>query len=723
MSAPGGAQTESEADIPKERVADALTSQTPQKRNAGTAAADTPRKRVTVARTAGFCFGVQRAVDTVYRLSEGEHGPVYTYGPIIHNEDVVESLAKRGVRVITDIDEIDRIAEGTIVIRSHGIPKDTDDRLRATAEASGGRLRIEDATCPFVKKIHRIVREHSRNGERIIICGDSHHPEVQGIMGWCEGGATVISTAEEAQKAAENAARGSVKICIVAQTTFNHTKFKDFVDIFRKMGYNAEDSAISTICNATEERQTEARALARQCDAMLVIGSANSSNTRKLYEIAAQECKNTRYIQSAADLEKEPLPSFRYVGITAGASTPRNIIEEVHAIMDNENFEQLLEESFKTIRNGEVVEGVVIGVKEDEIALNIGYKSDGIIAKSEYSSQPVADLRTVVKEGDTLTAKVIKVNDGEGQVLLSRRKLNSERASAVLQEAFEQGTVLTAKVSQVVNGGLNVVVDDCRVFIPASLVSDIYEKDLTKFQDQEIEFRITEYNPKKRRIIGNRRDLIMERKKEKTEALLSQLQVGDVLDGTIRNVTDFGAFVDIGGVDGLLHVSEVSWGRNDNPKKLFKTGDTVTVFVKAINGEKISLSMKFADQNPWKDAEERFAPGTIVTGRVARMTAFGAFVEIAPGVDGLLHVSQISRKRVEKPADVLSVGQTIEAKIVDFKPEEKRISLSMKAIEAEEPEYDEPVAAEAAEAPVEEPVAEAPVEEPAAEEPKTDTEA
>ncbi|MBO4653824.1 MAG: bifunctional 4-hydroxy-3-methylbut-2-enyl diphosphate reductase/30S ribosomal protein S1 [Lachnospiraceae bacterium] len=683
------------------------------------------KRTVIVAKTAGFCFGVQRAVDTVYRLSEGEHAPVYTYGPIIHNEDVVASLAKRGVRVIETIDEIERITEGTIVIRSHGIPKELDDKLRAAAEASGGKLRIEDATCPFVKKIHRIVSEHSAGGESIIICGDANHPEVQGIMGWCGNKATVIATAEEARAAAEEAAREGRKICIVAQTTFNYIKFKDFVDIFRKMGYNAEDSAISTICNATEERQTEARLLARQCDAMLVIGSANSSNTRKLYEIAAQECKNTRYIQSAADLEKEPLPSFRYVGITAGASTPRNIIEEVHEIMDNENFEQLLEESFKTIRNGEVVEGTVIGVKEDEIALNIGYKADGIITKNEYSSQPVADLRTVVKEGDVLTAKVVKVNDGEGQVLLSRRKLNSERASAVLQEAFEQGTILTAKVTQVVTGGLNVTVDDCRVFIPASLVSDVYEKDLTKFQDQEIEFRVTEYNPKKRRIIGNRKDLLVERKKERTEALLAQIQPGDVLEGTVRNVTEFGAFVDIGGVDGLLHVSEISWGRNDNPKKLFKTGDSITVFVKAINGEKISLSMKFADQNPWKDAEERFAPGTIVTGRVARMTAFGAFVEIAPGVDALLHVSQISRKRVEKPADVLTVGQEIEAKIVDFRPEDKKISLSMKAIEADEPDFEEAAPVEepaAVEAPVEEAAEEA-VAETAAEEPKADTEA
>ena len=349
--------------------------------------------------------------------------------------------------------------------------------------------------------------------------------------------------------------------------------------------------------------------------------------------------------------------------------------------MDNMEFDQMLEESFKTIRNGEVVEGTVIGVKEDEIALNIGYKADGIITKAEYSSQPIADLRDAVKEGDTLSAKVIKVNDGEGQVLLSRRRLNSERTSALLQEAFEQGTVLTAKVTNVVDGGLNVVVDDCRVFIPASLVSDTYEKDLTKFQDQEIEFRITEYNPRKRRVIGNRKQLLLERRKEKSDALMATHKEGDILDGDVKNVTEVGAFIDIGGVDGLLHVSEISWGRIENPKKLFKPGDTVRVFVKSISGTKIALSMKFEDQNPWYDAAERFAPGTIVTGRVARMTAFGAFVEIAKGVDALLHVSQISRNRVEQPSDVLSVGQEITAKIVDFNPEDHKISLSMKALE------------------------------------------
>ncbi len=650
--------------------------------------------QVKLAKTAGFCFGVQRAVDTVYRLTEGEHGPVYTFGPIIHNEEVVKSLEQRGVAIISSEEELDGISEGTIVIRSHGVSKQVNDRMLARTEATNGRVQVVDATCPFVKKIHRTVQAQSVAGRRIVICGDANHPEVQGIVGWCNGPVIVIGTPEEARAFAGKA---DEKICVVAQTTFNYNKFKEIVEIFVEIGYDSSDSVVNTICNATEERQTEARSLARQCDAMVIIGSQNSSNTRKLYEISKQECAHTYYVQSVENLDFDTMKSFRCVGITAGASTPRNIIEEVHTNMGDMSFEQLLEESLKTIRNGEVVEGTVIRVKEDEIVLNIGYKADGIINKSEYSSQPVADLREVVKEGDTMSAKVLKVNDGEGQVLLSRKKLQGERSSQVIADAMENGTVLTAKVTNVVDGGLNVVVDEARVFIPASLVSDVYEKDLTKYQDQEIEFQIIEYNPKRRRIIGNRKQLMVEKKKVMQEAALARIQVGDVIEGTVKNVTDFGVFVDIGGIDGLLHISEMSWGRIQNPKKEFKTGDAVTVFIKDIKGEKIALSMKFADQNPWANAEERFAVGTVVTGKVARMTAFGAFVEILPGVDALLHVSQISHKHVEKPADVLSIGQEIEAIIVEFRAEEKKISLSMKALEEAPASVEESVAEEVTE--------------------------
>ena len=350
----------------------------------------------------------------------------------------------------------------------------------------------------------------------------------------------------------------------------------------------------------------------------------------------------------------------------------------------NNDFEQMLEASLVTIHNGEIVEGTVISVKEDEIILNIGYKADGIITRNEYSNQSGIDLREVVKEGDKMKAKVLKVNDGEGQVLLTYKRLAAEKGSKRLEEAFENQEVLTAKVAQVLDGGLCVIVDETRVFIPASLVSDTYEKDLTKYKDQEIEFVISEFNPKRRRIIGDRKQLLVEKKLEQQKELFAKIKVGDVMEGTVKNVTDFGAFIDLGGADGLLHISEMSWGRVENPKKVFNVGDSVRVFIKDINETKIALSMKFPAENPWNGAAEKYAVGNVVTGKVARMTDFGAFVELAPGVDALLHVSQISKEHVEKPSDVLKVGQEIEAKIVDFNEDDKKISLSMKALLADD---------------------------------------
>ncbi len=352
--------------------------------------------------------------------------------------------------------------------------------------------------------------------------------------------------------------------------------------------------------------------------------------------------------------------------------------------MSEMSFEQMLEESLKTIRNGEVVEGTVIDVKPDEIILNIGYKSDGIITRNEYTNEPNVDLTTVVKVGDTLSAKVIKVNDGEGQVVLSYKRLAAEKGSKRLEEAYENKEVLKAKVSQVLAGGVCVIIDETRIFIPASLISDSYEKDLAKFKDQEIEFVITEFDPKKRRIIGNRKTLLVSQKEEAQRELFDKIAVGDVVEGTVKNVTDFGAFIDLGGVDGLLHISEMSWGRVENPKKVFTVGQAVKVYIKSISDTKIALSMKFDDENPWKDAAVKYAVGNVVTGKVARMTDFGAFVELAPGVDALLHVSQISKEHVEKPADALTVGQEVEAKVVDFNEEEKKISLSIKALYAPE---------------------------------------
>ena len=350
--------------------------------------------------------------------------------------------------------------------------------------------------------------------------------------------------------------------------------------------------------------------------------------------------------------------------------------------MSELSFEQMLEESLKTIRTGEVVTGKVIDVKEDEIVLNIGYKSDGISTRSEYTNESNVDLRNLVQVGDEMEAKVVKVNDGEGQVALSYKRLAADRGNKRLEEAFENHEVLTAKVAQVLDGGLSVLVDEARIFIPASLVSDVYERDLSKYADQEIEFVITEFNPKRRRVIGDRKQLIVAKKAAMQKELFERIAVGQKVEGTVKNVTDFGAFIDLGGADGLLHISEMSWGRVESPKKVFKVGEKVTALIKDINGEKIALSMKFPETNPWANAAEKYAAGNIVTGKVARMTDFGAFVELEPGVDALLHVSQISREHVAKPSDVLSIGQEITAKIVDFNEADKKISLSIKAMEA-----------------------------------------
>ncbi|MDE6761157.1 MAG: bifunctional 4-hydroxy-3-methylbut-2-enyl diphosphate reductase/30S ribosomal protein S1 [Lachnospiraceae bacterium] len=624
---------------------------------------------IMLAKTAGFCFGVKRAVDTVYE--QVDKGNVYTYGPIIHNEEVVKDLQSKGVRIIENDEELEKLEEGTVVIRSHGVRREIYDIIREKS------LELVDATCPFVKKIHNIVDKDSAKGKQIIIIGNKNHPEVMGIVGWCNQPPIVLESEEEARNLTISEKKD---ISLVAQTTFNHKKFNKVVEIFKEKGYNI--TVYNTICNATEERQKEAASIAKQVDAMIVIGGMNSSNTQKLYDISKKECANTYYIQTLVDLDLAAFESVGRVGITAGASTPNQIIKEVHGSMA-EDFGTMFEASLaeeSRISVGKIVKGTVIDVKDDEIILNINYKADGIITKNEYSNDINISLRDKVQVGETIEAKVIKTNDGDGQVLLSVKRVAAEKANEKLEEAYNNEEVLKGIVTQVLDGGLSVTVDEVRVFIPASLVSDIYEKDLTKYKDQEIEFKITEFNPRKRRIIGNRKMLIEAEKKAAKEALFARIQVGDTVEGNVKNVTDFGAFIDLGGADGLLHISEMSWGRVENPKKLFNVGDSVKAIIKDIQGEKIALSLKFEETNPWLTAAEKYAVGNIVTGRVARMTDFGAFVELEPGVDALLHVSQIAKEHIEKPSSVLSVGQEIEVKVVDFKLDEKKISLSMKVL-------------------------------------------
>ena len=620
--------------------------------------------KINIAKSAGFCFGVKRAVDTVYKESSKKN--VYTFGPIIHNDEVVADLERQGVHVINDSEDFKSLSEGTIIIRSHGVSKAIYD------EILNAGLDLVDATCPFVRKIHKIVERESGDGRVIIIIGNNHHPEVEGIMGWCHTHPIVIENREQAEGIELDA---DTKISIVSQTTFNYNKFQDLVEIISEKGYDI--NVFNTICNATEERQTEVRELAKKSDAMIVIGGRHSSNTQKLFEISKKECSNTFYIQTKNDLNMEDFSNIGMLGITAGASTPNNIIKEVHESMAEMSFDQMLEESFKTIRNGEVVQGTIIDVKEDEIILNIGYKADGIISRNEYSNDQNLDLTTVAKVGDEMEAKVLKVNDGEGQVLLTYKRLKAEKGNKRLEEAFNNHEVLKAPVTKVLDGGLT------RVFIPASLVSDTYEKNLKKYDGQEIEFVITEFNPRKRRIIGDRKQLLVAEKKAKQEALFAKIEAGMTVEGTVKNVTDFGAFIDLGGADGLLHISEMSWGRVENPKKVFTVGEKLNVLIKDIQGEKIALSLKFPETNPWLHADEKYAVGNEVTGKVARMTDFGAFVELEPGVDALLHVSQIAKEHIEKPSDVLKVGQEVTAKVVDFKKDDRKISLSIKALDNE----------------------------------------
>jgi (E)-4-hydroxy-3-methyl-but-2-enyl pyrophosphate reductase len=638
---------------------------------------------IILAKSAGFCFGVQRAVDMAYE--QAGHREVYTFGPIIHNEEVIEDLKSKGVNIIEDLDELEGKSDCTVVIRSHGVEKKVYDDLNSRG------IHVVDATCPFVKKIHNIVKKDSEAGRVIIIVGDPNHQEVKGIVGWCSGEVHVVDSEEGIISLIDALSDENREISVVSQTTFNLNKFNNIVDIIRNKLYNV--NVYETICNATAVRQKEAKEIASRVDAMIVIGGRNSSNTQKLYDISKKECENTYYIQTLVDLDLTTFESVSRVGITAGASTPNYIIKEVHSSMAELSFEQMLEndESKVSIRQGELVDGTVIDVKPDEIVVDIKYKSDGIITKSEYTNAPNVDLTELVHVGDPITVKVIKTNDGEGQVALSYKQVAAEKVNEKLEEAFNNGEVLKGKVIQVVKGGLNVNVEESRVFIPASLVSDVYEKNLDKYLDQEIEFVLTEFNPKKRRIIGNRKKLVVEQKAEAAKELFARIEVGMVVEGTVKNVTDFGAFIDLGGADGLLHISEMSWGRVESPKKVFKVGDKVKAFIKAIDGEKIALSLKFDETNPWVNAEEKYAIGNVVKGRIARMTDFGAFVELEPGVDALLHVSQISYEHVAKPEDVFKIGDEIEAKIVDFKPEDKKISLSIKALQEPPVEEEAPV--------------------------------
>lgn len=638
---------------------------------------------IRVAESAGFCFGVKRAIEMAYEAI-GVEPKLYSYGQLIHNRTVTDDLASKGLEIV---ENLDGLTEGTLLIRSHGVGKALYDE----AEAKG--LKILDGTCPFVKKIHNIVHEKLPNGMGIIIVGDGTHSEVIGINGWCENAAVILED-EEAAKTKEIPEKD--RYAVVVQTTFRQAKFDKILEILQDRGVNMEIH--NTICSATEKRQTEAEELSKTVDKMIVIGGKNSSNTQKLVEICAKNCGNTVHIETICDLVLNNFGKDDKIGITAGASTPPAIIKEVVVTMsealenavqnlggsEEATFEQMLEESLVTLHTGDVVKGTVIQVVNEEVSVNLGFKSDGIIARGEFSSDPTVIPSKTVQPGDEIEVFVVRVNDGDGNVMLSRKRIEAQKGIEEIEAAYNEKAVVTGTVTSVVKGGLIAVVNGVNVFIPSSQVSNRFIEDLSVFNGQELEFNIIEVDRVKRRFIGGRKALVEQEIAAKRAALFETIQAGSRVNGTVSRLTDFGAFVDLGGVDGLIHISEMSWGRISNPKEVLKEGQEVEVFVLDVDKEKgkISLSLKDADKNPWKLAAEKYAVGSIVEGKVVRMVPFGAFVELEPGVDGLVHISQIANKHVVKPEDELKVGEVINVKVLEVNPEQKKISLSKRQADA-----------------------------------------
>ncbi len=639
---------------------------------------------ITVAKSAGFCFGVTRAVEMAYDAIATQK-PLYCYGQLIHNKTVTDDLAQKGLQVVEDLEGL---TEGTLLIRSHGVGED----LYKQAKAQG--LEILDGTCPFVKKIHDIVHEKKAEGLGIIIVGDGTHPEVIGINGWCDNSAVILASVEEAQT---KEIPPMPCYAVVVQTTFRQEKFDKILQILQERGIQMQ--VHQTICSATEKRQQEAETLSQKMDAMVVIGGKNSSNTQKLVEICAKNCRNTVHIETKCDLVLNNFKRGDKIGVTAGASTPPAIIKEVVVTMsealenavqnlegsEETTFAQMLEESLVTLHTGDVVKGIVISVSDtEEVSVNLHYKSDGIIARGEFSSDPTVIPSKTVQPGDEIEVFVVRVNDGDGNVMLSRKRIEAQKGMEEIEEAYNNKAVVTGQVTQVVKGGLIAVVNGVNVFIPSSQVSNRFIEDLSVFNGQELEFNIIEMDRVKRRIIGGRKALVEQEIAAKRAALFETIQAGTKATGTVSRLTDFGAFVDLGGVDGLIHISEMSWGRISNPREVLKEGQTVEVFVLDVDKEKgkISLSLKDADKNPWKLAAEKYSVGSVVEGKVVRMVPFGAFVELEAGVDGLVHISQIANKHVVKPEDELKVGEVIKVKVLEVNPDQKKISLSKRQAEA-----------------------------------------
>ncbi len=639
--------------------------------------------RVEVAKTAGFCPGVKRAVDMVEAAARSGI-PTVTYGPIIHNHHVVERFAGMGVHEISHFSEV---TPGTqVIIRSHGVSRAVYEGLEAQGAV------IQDATCPYVKRIHKIVSEAEKQGRTPIIIGIPTHPEVEAIAGWCQD-PHVFENAEALEKwLLGDDIRQHMPLIMVSQTTSTEKLWKNCVETIKKLCTNCE--IFDTICSATEKRQSEAARLAQRCESMIVIGDRNSSNTKRLREICSEVCKHTCLIDSGADLSAADYIGKSSVGITAGASTPQWIIKEVYNIMSDEiktevteeSFDQLLEQYDKSLNTGDKVTGIVTGITPTEIAVDLGTKHAGYIPYSEVSDDPSVKPEEAFQVGQEIEVYVIRVNDAEGTVALSKKKLDAQKNWDEIEQACEDKTVVEGYITEQNKGGIVANVKGIRVFIPASQTGVPKNGDMGALVKTTVKLKITEVNRQRKRVVGSIRAVTAEARKAAAEKIWAEIEVGKKYQGVVKSLTSYGAFVDIGGVDGMVHVSELSWSRIKSPADVVAVGDEIEVYVISFDPEKrkISLGYKTDETNPWTIFTTNYHVGDVCEVKIVKLMTFGAFAEIIPGIDGLIHISQIADRRIGKPEDVLSEGQTVDVKIIDIDTEKKRISLSIRALLEEE---------------------------------------
>lgn len=636
---------------------------------------------IVVASTAGFCFGVNNAVKIVFDLAEKTDDKIYTLGPIIHNEQVVNKLHEHGIAAI-DLPE-QALTPSKVVIRAHGVGPDVISKF----EAKG--IEVVNATCPYVEKIQRLVSEKNNEGYQIVIIGDKEHPEIIGINGWCNNTAFIIDSIEQV----ELLPNIEKNVCVVAQTTFIREKWKKIIHSLNKRFENV--LKFDTICNATDKRQAEAEKISKEVDMVLVIGGEHSSNTNKLFELCKSYCPKTFKIQTASDIPPVDIKKIKKIGITAGASTPDWVIKEViHNMseLDKQDLEMSFADAFEsslvTLTTGQITKGRIIGYNLNEVYVDLGFKSDGIIPMQEFSDDIDFDPEKSLKVGDEVDVFVVRVNDGEGNVMLSKKKVDAVKGWDVLEEACETKRPIAVKISEKVNGGVIGYSHGVKIFIPASQISDRFIKDLSSFVKQVLQVQIIEINKQKKKVVGSARIIIEKNKEFASSEVWDNIEVGKTYKGQVKSLMDFGAFVDIGGVDGLVHLSELSWNKIKHPSEVVKVEDEITVFVIDFDKEKkrISLGFKKKEDNPWMSAIKKYEVGNIITAKVVRLVPFGAFVEIEQGLDGLVHISQISSVRLGKPGDVLKIGQEVQAKIIELDVEAKKISLSIKEVNPIDPE-------------------------------------